>query len=73
MSRTLFTNIEECSPRLINQTEFRNIRILTYYEALQDIEPDMKYADKIRAIALKFDLSDKSIDAIICSYTRKTP
>ncbi len=71
MSKTLFLDIEEIGPKLIDNTQLRNVRIITYYEALQDFNSGLKYAEKVRMMAKKFGLSGKSIEGIICQYTEK--
>ena len=75
MSKTLFTNLEAVGvvSNLIDNIAYRNIRIMTYYEALQDINPDLKYSHKIKILSVKFGLAEKSIDGIICKFTKSNP
>lgn len=69
--KTLFTNLEEVGARLIDNTQLRNVRIISYYECLQDIDPEMLFSEKTNILAWKFGIAAKSIDRVICQYTKK--
>ena len=73
MSKTKFTFVDDLEHKanLIDETVYRNIRVLMYYEALQDVAPDLKFDDKIEFLAEKFNLSIKSIAGILTIYTDK--